>query len=291
MTSDREKIEDVLDKGHAILSSRPELAGMDLRDIINDLDDGTPEMIHNRWGVAAWIVVKSINDFNVQALVEQLSSVESGILTCVYTGYLLQTRYGVNLEELLLCADACDKFEKIVPFVCENLIFESEVYERYILPIMYMMGNHLDHNSYRPFLRNYANHITNFKAQKMVEEKIGDINGQVQYDLMDNLCAGWYADNVGEATNLLERLLNRKGLWNKKLAVRFLDVSLYYDESILRNHFEQIEAMILADNQLWIITIPLFIKYIMHEKTLRDTIQIIPNLGYLLISKGFQKER
>lgn len=74
MTTDREKIEDVLDKGQMILLSRPELANMDLRDVINKLDDGTPEMIRNRWGVAAWIIVKSITDFNIQSLVEQLSN-------------------------------------------------------------------------------------------------------------------------------------------------------------------------------------------------------------------------
>ena len=266
MASNREKIEDVLYKGQAILSSRPELADMDLHDIINDLDDGTPEMLHNRWGVAAWVFVKSINDFTMQSLVESLSNVESGLLTYVYTGYLLLTRYGVNLEELLLCADKCDKFEKIIYFVCKNLIYEPEIYEQTIFPIVCMMGNHLDHNSYHLFMRNYAKHITRFKAQKLVEEKIGDINGQVQYDLMNNLCAGWYADNVREAANVLERLLNRKGLWNKKLAVRFLAVSLYYDESIFRNHVEQIEDMVLADNQLWIIIIPLFINYIVHTK-------------------------
>ena len=265
MASNREKIEDVLYKGQAILSSRPELADMDLHDIINDLDDGTPEMLHNRWGVAAWVFVKSINDFTMQSLVESLSNVESGLLTYVYTGYLLLTRYGVNLEELLLCADKCDKFEKIVPFVSENLIYETELYEKSILPIMCMMEKHLEHSSYHPFLRKYSEHITSFKAQKLVEERIGDINEQVKYDLMNYLCAGWYADNLEEASNYIERLLNRKGLLNKKLAIKFLDVSLHYNKSIFQKHFGQLEDMALAENQLWLTMIPLFVKYVVNE--------------------------
>lgn len=266
MTTDREKIEDVLDKGQMILLSQPELANMDLRDVINKLDDGTPEMIRNRWGVAAWIVVKSITDFNVQSLVEQLSNIESGALTYEYTGYLLLTRYEVNLEDLLLCAEKCNKFEKIVHFVCENIVYETKFYEENILPTICMMGNHLEHRSYRPFMWNYAKHITKFRAQKLVEEKIGDISGQAQYDLMDNLCADWYADNVVEATSVLERLLDRKGVWNQKLAIRFLDVSLHFDESIFQDLFERVEDMILADNQLQIIIVPLFVKYILHAK-------------------------
>ena len=262
MASNKEKIEDVLCKGQTILSSRHELADMDLHDIIIDLDDGTQEMLHNRWGVAAWVTVKSISNFNVRSLVERLSNIESGPLTYKYTGYLLLTRYGVNLEELLLYADKCDKFEEIVPFVSENLIYETELYEESILPIMCMMGKHLEHSSYHLFLRKYSEHITNFKAQKLVEERIGDINEQVKYDLMNNLCAGWCADSIEEASDFIERLLNRKSLLNKKLAIKFLDVSLHYDRSIFQKHFGQLEDMALAENQLWVIMIPLFIKYV-----------------------------
>lgn len=266
MVFDREEIEDVLKEGQIILSSRPELVNMDLHDIINELDDGTPEMIRNRWGVAAWVIVKSINDFSVRSLVETLSNIESNILIYEYVGYLLLTRFGVNLENLILCAEKNNKFDKIVFFVSDNLIYESQIYEDHILSIIDMMGNHLDHNSYRSFLHNYAEHIAIFKAQKLVEEKIGEINRQVQYDLMDNLCSHWYADNVEEATNALERLLNRKGFWNEKLAIRFLDVSLHYDEFMFQKHFERIEEMVLTNNQLWLITIPLFVKYIIFSK-------------------------
>lgn len=62
-------------------------------------------MIHKRWGVTAWLVVKSINNFEIRELVRHLSKIESGILTYEYAGYLLQTEYHVNMEELLLESD------------------------------------------------------------------------------------------------------------------------------------------------------------------------------------------
>ena len=60
----REEIEYVLQRGAEILFDRPELANMELEDVLNTLDDGTSEMMQNRWGVVARIVYASITDFS-----------------------------------------------------------------------------------------------------------------------------------------------------------------------------------------------------------------------------------
>jgi len=262
MFSDEQKIKEVLKTGKEILSSRPELASMKLCDVINELDDGTSEMIHNRWGVAAWVVTNSIKNFETKALVEQLSKVDSGPLTYEYVGYLLLTEYGVNLEDLLLQAERCSQFDKIVSFIIENLVYEEKLYEKNVLPILQVLENHLAHQFYHSFLWNYAKHIERLGAQGLIENQIGEIDGQAQYDLMTNLCAGWYASNEAEASKVLERLLDRKGIWNKKAAIKYLRVSLYYNKEIFQKHFAQIEAMALTDDQLWLMIIPLYIEYI-----------------------------
>lgn len=165
MLSDRTKIEAVLERGKEILLSRPELADMSLSDIIEELDDGTQEMIRVRWGVAAWVVVKSTSNFELQTIIDQLSDIKSGTLTYEYAGYLLMTEYGINLEELLLHAEKCNKFDNIVPYVIANLKYEMEMYEDNVMPILGMLENHLEHNIYHSFLRNYAKHIEAFIAQ------------------------------------------------------------------------------------------------------------------------------
>ena len=35
----------------------------DCETLLDELDDGTREMIHNRWGAAAWIAVKKLQSF------------------------------------------------------------------------------------------------------------------------------------------------------------------------------------------------------------------------------------
>lgn len=261
MLSDEQKIKEVLKIGKEILLSRPELTSMKLCDVINELDDGTSEMIHNRWGVAAWVVINSITNFELEALVEHLSKVDSGPLTYEYVGYLLLSEYEVNLEDLLLQAEKCGQFDKIVLFVIENLVYEEKLYERNVIPILQVLENHLGHQYYCTFLWNYAKHIEKLGAQSLIEHQIGEIDGQAQYDLMSNLCAGWYAGNEVEANNVLKRLLDRNGIWNKKAAIKYLSVSLYYNKEIFRKHFAQIEAMALLDNQLRLMIIPLYIEY------------------------------
>lgn len=262
MLSDEKKIKSVLEAGKEILSSRPELVSMKLSDVLNELDDGTPKMSRDRWGVTAWIVTNSILDFKNESLVEQLSKVDSGELTYEYVGYLLLKKYEVNLEDLLLQAEKCGLFDKIVPFVLENLVYEVDFYEQNVLPILQVMENHLEYQSYHRLLWNYAKHIENLGAQHSVEILIGDLNRQSQYDLMNKLCAGWYARDINEAHEALKGFLTRKGIWNKKAAFEYLRVSLYHNRAIFQQHFAQIEAMSLMDNQLYLMTIPLYIEYI-----------------------------
>lgn len=151
MITDKKEIESVLQIGEKILLDHPELYNMSLDEVLVKLDDGTEQMLHNRWGVTAWMVVQSLECFDVKNLVIQLSEIDSGILTYEYAGYLLQVKYQINLEELILEADKCEKFDKIILYVNENIVFQSEVNEQYIGRIVNMIGNHTDNNLHRVF--------------------------------------------------------------------------------------------------------------------------------------------
>ena len=209
MITDRKEIESVLQIGEKILLDHPELYNMSLDEVLVKLDDGTEQMLHNRWGVTAWMVVQSLECFDVKNLVIQLSEIDSGILTYKYAGYLLQVKYQINLEELILEADKYEKFDKIILYVNENIVFQSEVNEQYIGRIINMIGNHMDNNLHRAFLVNYAKYIINMDAQRLTEEILGNLAGQAQYDFMSVLRWEWYQKDVLEAANVAERMIQR----------------------------------------------------------------------------------
>ena len=243
MIREREEIEQVLRVGKQILLERPALLEMSLQEVITELDDGSQEMIHNRWGVAAWLVVKSIRSFELSNLVNQLSEIESGILTYEYTGYLLQKEYQINMEELILEAERQGKFDKIVSYVSENLIFESEIHEDCLLRMLGMLERQLANPFYYSLLRNYVQHICKMGAQNLAAEKLGTVDGHAKYDFVSNMRWEWYQQNVEEADNALGKMLVEKSIWSKKTAVDFLEVSLNYGTATFYQYLQEIKRL------------------------------------------------
>ena len=125
-----------MQEAERILLEYPELYDMSLDDVLIKLDDGTEQMLHNRWGVIAWMGVRALKSFDTQTLVTQLSEIDSGILTYKYAGYLLQSEYQISLEELILEADRCGKFDKIIPYANANIVFKSGLNKGYIVGII-----------------------------------------------------------------------------------------------------------------------------------------------------------
>lgn len=261
MITVKKEIESVLQIGEKILLDHPELYNMSLDEVLVKLDDGTEQMLHNRWGVTAWMVVQSLECFDVKNLVIQLSEIDSGILTYEYAGYLLQVKYQINLEELILEADKCEKFDKIILYVNENIVFQSEVNEQYIGRIVNMIGNHTDNNLHRAFLVNYAKHIINMDVQRLTEEILGDLAGQAQYDFMSVLRWEWYQKDVLEAANVAGRMIQRGSFWSKKAAIDFVESGFYYDKAIFGRYFMQLENMALENAELWQMIIRVFVNY------------------------------
>ena len=266
MTFDKVEIESVLNNGRRILSERPELAELSLDEVLNELDDGTPQARHDRWGVTARLVIKSITNFELTELISYLSQIESGILTYKYTGYLLLTECGVNLEELILKSEQFGQFEKIVPYVSSNLIFEAEVHSQYVQQILCMLENHMTNSAYHPFLKNYADHIAKLGAQSMVADILGGLSGQTQYNLLRNLCWSWYKRNSTEANEVIGKMLEYESIWSKKVAIDFLEASLNFDRAAFRKHFSELKYMLKTNEELWLMIIRVFTKFVLESK-------------------------
>lgn len=267
MISEREEIEQVLRVGKQILLERPALLEMSLQEVITELDDGSQEMIHNRWGVAAWLVVKSIRSFELSNLVNQLSEIESGILTYEYTGYLLQKEYQINMEELILEAEQQGKFDKIVSYVSENLIFESEIHEDCLLRMLGMLERQLANPFYYSLLRNYVQHICKMGAQNLAAEKLGTVDSHAKYDFVSNMRWEWYQQNVEEADNALGKMLVEKSIWSKKTAVDFLEVSLNYGTATFYQYLQEIKRLFLESEELQSQIVGVFVKYVEGTET------------------------
>lgn len=245
-----------------ILRDQSELVKMSLEDVIDTLD-GTERMIRDRWGVAALLVVKSINNWDLPDLVKRLSLIESYDLTYAYVGYLLQNRYDIDMEALLLEADKQNKFDSIVEYVKSNLRFLTELKQQYILPFLQMLEKHIDSEVYFPIVSNYAKSIADCDAFLITANSLGELKSRAQYDLMSLIGREWYRKDAIEANQTLDRLLGYESIWSKKASIDFIENSLYCDRTAFESYFSEIEEMILQNNDLWLQAITVFVKYVM----------------------------
>lgn len=261
--TDRKEMEHSLQKGLEILIDRPELLGMAVNDVLNELDDGTSEMLQDRWGVAAHVVISTITNYDTANLVPQLAEYEDWGFTCEYVGYLLLTEHDVNLEMLLLEAGRQDLLDRIAPFVSPNLQYETEFFDRFLRDILAMLNRHTNPRTVSTIMDSYANHIANLRVQHEAAELLGDLSNQTEFAFMHAIARSWYEDNYEQAEERCGKLLKYPGVWSRKAGIDFLEISLRKCETSFLDYYPKIEQLIHLDRELWVAAIPLLVRYIL----------------------------
>ncbi len=256
----REEIEYVLQRGAEILFDRPELANMELEDVLNTLDDGTSEMMQNRWGVVARIVYASITDFSSTALVLKLAKYKDVGFSCEYVGYLLLTDRGIDSETLLLEADRQGVLDQIVPFVYPNIQYKETFCLELFYDVCTMLNSHINSRVYHTLTSTYSDYIEGHHIYSAVAHLFGDLTCQSQYDIIGKIGYSWYQHAHQEACETTEKLLSYDSVWSKKAGLDFLKISLQYGESEFLKEFYEVETIIQSNQDLWLFAIPLYIR-------------------------------
>jgi len=264
MISDKNKIEEVLKYGEAILSQRDDLKNVPFDEILDMFDDETQEMIHNRWGVLAQVIIASITSWEIKALVEHLGKIECPPLAYEYVGYALQSTYGVVLEELLIEAAGCKYFDTITKYVGSNLQHKRDLHLHLVNPFLMMLEKYRDHSAYYDILRYYAIGIAACDGCLAVVTGIMPINHEVQYQLTYNLRRYWFADKPDEANNQIGVFLSQNTLWAWKAAMDYCEWNTPSDNTILEKHYPQIAELVDRSDELKLHVISLLVEYILH---------------------------
>jgi len=253
----------ILQRSAEILNAHPELLGMGLPDILNELDDGSSEMMHIRWGVAARVIVEPLTDMSPKALVSALVQHKSRGLICEYVGYLLLTECSVSLVDLLVESDRQGLFDEIAPYVTSNLQYEVSLSDKQIAQVLVLLNMHTDSKEYSPLIFSCADYVERMSNYQAITNSLGDLDGQAQCDFMRRICWPWYKNSPQEASVVTRNLLSYKSQWSKRAAIAFLEASLYHGQLDFSNYYSQVEEAVSANNELWLNAIPLFIQYVL----------------------------
>ena len=263
MISERNKIEEVLKYGEMILSQRGDLKNVPFNEILDMFDDGTQEMIHNRWGVLAQVIISSITSWEIKALVEYLGKIDCPPLAYEYIGYALQSTYGVVLEELLIEAAGCEYFNTITKYVSSNLRYKRNLHLHLVNPFLMMLEKYSDHSAYHATLHYYAMGIAACDGCSAVVAEIGPMSHEVQYQLIYNLRRYWFADKAEEANEQIGVFLNQNTIWAWKAAMDYCEWNIPSDNTILGKYYPQIEELVDRHTELKLHVISLLVEYIL----------------------------
>lgn len=262
MWNNRAEIEEVLYTGRLILNQRPDLATIPFDQILNELDDGTKEMIHNRWGALAQVIIDSITNWETQGLVAYLSQIECPNLARDYVGYALQNEHGIILEDLVIEAEKMGQFDKIIPYVSRNLSFLPSLHLRTVIPFLELMENHRTHSSYYPTLSFFARGVDSCNCFADIVHILNPIKTETQYQLIYDMRRSKCVENQDNVRALIGTFLSQKNLYGRKAAIDYCEWTLPIDKTAFDEYFSQIMSVVDYNDELKGHVVSLLVEYI-----------------------------
>lgn len=124
---DREEIKNMFALADEYIKDNPNVIEMSVDDIFDNLDDGSAEMRHIRWGVMVRAKMKGLNSYTEQNIVEFLANVKEKNLLAQYIGYILQEEYNISLLKIMVIAYKNNATVDILYVVEPNIPFEKEL--------------------------------------------------------------------------------------------------------------------------------------------------------------------
>lgn len=262
MFREREDIIDTLENARRLITERPELLKMNKEEILDVLDDGSREMIGYRWGVVAYAYVGELTDFSLSAIIEAFKDIKSGILTYEYIGFILQSEHDINLVDLLLAANEMDLYDKILPFVERNIVFETTFAAEKIDAFLDAYYGNDSKKNHLQLLRYYSKLIVKFNAEGYLCQKVSDTQENKYYDLMLYVCNDLYEKDYKQADEFMESFLKEEAVICKKLAIEFVYRSLRNHCEAFEAHYASWENYAKESEELWKMLIPVYATYI-----------------------------
>ena len=167
---DRKEIEHVFQWSDEYIKKNPEILNKSANDIFEELDDGTKEMHHLRWGVMVRARMKNMTDFSYSGIIEYLSNYNEYSLMSEYIGFVLQTQYGIYMARLLIEGNNMGK--DMLPYVSANILYDDALDINDIRPILNVFEANKDNHLLDCTIINYANLIIKYKKEDYITTAI-----------------------------------------------------------------------------------------------------------------------
>lgn len=270
-----------MQKARAIIDQRSDIQDLSVEDLLNVLDDGSQEMRHYRWNIAAILYVERIEFYSYDYLATELATHIFPEYLCEYIMFLLQKEHNICSITLSRTALQQGTFVQIFPFVQKNIRYEDKVEKNNIMDFFYVMPNVPQKKEYYFF--------SDF-SQKIVENNLEDF-----------AFAELINSKPEKAKMLLSILLEQTYNKNTDIGDSYLRILLHSTEPIywidaitagiicsLKKHVRIFEECfctlqeIKREKQAWEKLIPCYVEYVLcqdKDKNEEINLNVLDSLG------------
>lgn len=258
----REEMERTVRRGAEILSEHPELMGKDVETVLRDLDDGTEEMLHDRWGAVAHLVLAELTECDMASLVTALAKHGDCGFLCAYVGYLLLTEHHVNLIALLVEAENQRLFDSILPYIGENLRFNPHFSEEDLRDLLTVLNCHLNSRLFWTTLESCALQVTALKVQSVAVACLGELTGQAECAFLCSIAQQWYQSDREQVMETAERLLSHASTWSRRAGFALIECSLRACDTDFFQRYPKVDEILREEPSLRPTAIPMLVSFL-----------------------------
>lgn len=180
---------------------------------------------------------------------------------CNYVAYILQKEHGIRMVKLFIEAFKDGKDQRVIPFVEDNLLFESSVEieetEDFLTAISQNKCRQL-----AVLLSDYAKLVCIMRKQEDVFRLFMKDKEEIYFDFMSYFCREVYQIDSVTGDRMLLELLQIEKDGAEGVAVDFLDTGIYYECHVFEQNFEKIQGWMQKSLKLREKLIPTYIVYL-----------------------------
>ena len=264
MLRDKEKVIQAIEQSESYVSQHTDLLAMTVDELSEHFESTEFERGMN-WSVIALVVANSLTTTKCEKLITELCSLEVRPLTQEYIGYILYSKYNVNLENILLTSDKMGCFKEILPYILSNIVFQTEFQEENILKMALLINSHLrEDTSVHSLLLNYATHIINFSKETVVFDSLTDVDFEFKNDILSTSNRSWYKKSKNDAAQRLEESFQSNREEKIKTALCIIKES--YDQEIVERFYDYITRAGESISTLRGIIVSIYTTYLLSSK-------------------------
>lgn len=264
MIHDLEDVKKMFKTADEIIQERPELLSMNVDEIFDELDDGTPEMIHNRWGVMTRVKITELTSFDNKSIIDFFVSIKEKNLLTEYIGYILQRDYRISLLSVLLDEYDMGLHNEVLPFVEVCLEYEQNSFIEKIDDILDIIAD-IDNSKRYQFVQGYVFLLIKTEKEEIVLKKYVDNYSNSLEQLVSQVGSELYQRKNIEAGKWLDIYINEEAKHCKKMSVHFLYRSLFNDCNAFEEQFRLLEEKFCNVQELWEDLIPVYVQYMSYK--------------------------